>query len=151
MDELSLAEREMTDAEFARMKAGFAEHGRQHGNPPETAERFGFVLTDGDRFVGCSSGLAYKSELGYSGYFFLTDLFVEKEYRGRGYGTRLLAAIEAKLATLGVKCIWTWTGAHEGRGFYLKRGYEVFCEQEGWCQAGQSRFGMRKGLQLRET
>jgi GNAT superfamily N-acetyltransferase len=147
MGDIRIVEREMTEGEFARMKAGFGEHGVEHGNPVVWAERFGFVITDGERFVGCSSGLAYRSDQGYSSYFFLSDLFIEREYRRRGLGTAVLRALEAKVAALGVKHIWTWTAAYEGREFYLKQGYDVFCEQEGWYPAGQSRFGMRKDIQ----
>ena len=146
MGSVSIIEREMTEAEFARMKAGFDEHTTENGNPVETAKRFGFVVMDGERFVGCSSGLAYSSEQGYNNYFFLSDLFVDREYRRRGLGTAVLRQLEKKVAALGIRYIWTWTAAYDGHEFYRKQGYNVFCEQEGWYATGHSRFGMRKSL-----
>ena len=68
MDTISLVERGMTDAEFARMNAGFDEHTREQDNPIEVSDRHDLVATDGDA---------------YDGSLHLTDLFVEKPYRGR--------------------------------------------------------------------
>jgi GNAT superfamily N-acetyltransferase len=137
-------EREMTDAEFARMNAGFDEHTIEHGNPIETAERFGFVVMNDETFVGCASGLAYIGGGVYNDWFFLTDLFIEKDYRGRGLGAIILGKLEDKLAALGIRHIWTWTAGYEAPGFYKKQGYKVFCELENWYSTGHSRFGLRK-------
>jgi len=71
MDTISLVERGMTDAEFARMTAGFDEHTREQDNPIEVSDRHDRVATDGD---------AYDA---HDGSLHLTDLFVEKPYRGR--------------------------------------------------------------------
>ncbi len=76
----------MTEAEYAHLKAGFDQHAVEHGNPPAESKRFGFVASEGDTFVGCSSGLACRKAVGYADWFFLSDLFVEKAYRGRGIG-----------------------------------------------------------------
>ncbi len=138
--------REMTDVEFKREQLAFDEHGLEFNNPPETGERHGFVATDEDKFVGCSSGLAYKSDQGYNAYFFLTDLIVEKEYRKHGYGKELLKLLENKIKALGVKYIWTWTAGYEAPGFYTKQGYEVFATFENWYPSGHSRIGFVKKL-----
>ena len=139
-------EREMTDAEFARMKAGFEEHTIEHGNPVETAERHGFVVMDGEAFIGCASGLAYKGDGVYNDWFLLTDLFIEKDYRGRGLGSAILGKLEDKVAALGIRNIWTWTAGYEAPGFYKKHGYKVLCELENWYSTGHSRVGLHKTL-----
>ena len=136
----------MTGAEFARMKAGFDEHGSEHGNPKETSERFGFVAMEGERFVGTSSGLAYCRTTGYSDWFYITDLFVDKAFRGQGHGAELLQELEQKVASLGIGHCWTWTAGYEAPGFYKKQGYEVFCEMDNWYSSGHSRVGLRKTL-----
>jgi hypothetical protein len=79
-------ERPMSDVEYAQASAAFDEHGRSFGNLPETVERHGFVAVEEGSFVGASSGLAQISAGRYSPYFFLTDLLVVREQRGRGYG-----------------------------------------------------------------
>ena len=146
MTSISTVEREMTEAELARVNAGFDEHTIEHGNPIETSERFGFVVMDGERFVGCSSGLAYRNDNGYSNWFFITDLFIERTYRKQGLGAATLRKLEERVAALGIKNIWTWTAAYEAPGFYKKQGYEVFCELEDWYSSGHSRVGLRKAL-----
>lgn len=143
---IQIDEREMTEAEFARMNAGFDEHTLEFGNPIQTSERHGFVVTDGETFIGCASGLAYKNGADFSGWFYLTDLFIEKEYRGRGLGAEILAKLEEKAAALGVTTIWTETAGYEAPGFYIKQGYSVIYEQENWYATGHSRVALRKTL-----
>ena len=146
MDSIIIAEREMTDEELARMKSGFEEHAIEHGNPKDTSERFGFVAVDGEKFIGCSSGLAYKKAVGYGNWFYITDLFVEKPFRGRGLGAELLRRLEERVVSLGIGNIWTWTAGYEAPSFYQKEGYEVFFEMDDWYSSGHSRVGLRKEL-----
>ena len=144
MSEIKVVEREMTDGEFARMSAGFDEHTLEHGNPLQTSERYGFVLMDGETFIGCSSGLAYRNGTACNGWFYLTDLFVEKAYRKKGYGSALLQAVEARVALLGVAHFLVATAGYEAPGFYQKQGYSIVFEQENYYATGHSRVMLRK-------
>jgi len=146
MKEISIVNREMSSKEFARMNTGFDEHSLENNVETQKSERFNFIGLDGDKFVGCSSGLAYKHDEKYSGWFFLTDLFVEKEYRSKGLGTRLLKSIEEEVATVGVKHIWLWTSGDEALKFYRRQEYYTFTEMENWYSDGSSRVGLRKNL-----
>ncbi len=146
MNTISLVEREMTDAEFARMNAGFDEHTREHDNPVQTSDRFGFVALDGDAFIGCASGLTYKNGDTYNGWFYLTDLFVEKAHRGQGLGAELLRRLEDRVAALGVTNFWTITAGYEAPGFYQKQDYQIVFEQENWYATGHSRVALQKTL-----
>ncbi|MFN2286534.1 MAG: GNAT family N-acetyltransferase [Anaerolineae bacterium] len=146
MSTISIIEREMTSVEFARMNAGFDENTIDNGVAIQSSERMGFVALDGDEFVGCVSGLAYKNGDAYSGWFFLTDMFVEKAYRGQGLGAKLLTALEDKILARGIDKVWTWTAGYEGPGFYKKQGYTVFAELENWYSSGHSRVAVRKQL-----
>jgi GNAT superfamily N-acetyltransferase len=142
----SILQREMTAEEFARIKARFDEHTLDNKVAIQSADRYGFVAMDGDTFIGCSSGLAYKNAKDYSGWFYLTDLFVEKAYRSQRIGARLLNTLEEEIIKVGVKHIWTWTAGYEAPEFYQKQGYEVFAEMENWYSDGSSRVGLRKQL-----
>ena len=139
---IAYVERDVTEAELARVNAGFVEHAAEHHNPATTSMRCGFVALDGDRFVGCATGLAHDSRR----WFYLTDLYVEQPYRGRGIGGALLAALERGVVTLGGTRIWTWTAGFEAPAFYKKQGYDVFCEMPGWYVSGHSRVGLWKTL-----
>lgn len=136
----------MTAVELERMNAGFDEHAVENNIEIQSSERIGFIALDGEIFIGCSSGLAYKNGNEYSGWFYLTDLFVEKAYRLHGIGSQLLKALEEKLLERGISKIWTWTAGYEGPEFYKKHGYEVFAEMEDWYSGGYSRVGMRKEI-----
>ncbi len=146
MDTPKLIERDMTAEELARMNAGFDRHARDHGVEIQSSTRIGFVAMDEGRFIGCVSGLAYRNGEVFNGWFYLTDLFVERDERRKGLGARLLSTLESRIASLGIPNIWTWTASYEAHGFYRKQGYRVFTEFEGWYSDGSSRFGFRKTL-----
>ena len=139
---IQLIDRDMTPAELAQMNAGFDLHGQEFGVPPSVPLRLGFVALDGEVFIGCASGLANDSYR----WLYLTDLFVEKAYRGQGLGAALLRKLEQKAASIGAEHIWTWTAGYEAPGFYKKQGYTVFCEMPGWYTSGHSRVGLWKDL-----
>lgn len=147
MNEIKILERDMTAVELARMKVGFGEHAAENGVEIQSSERFGFVALNGEKFIGCASGLAYKNGNEYNGWFYLTDLFVEKEYRLQGIGSKLLKLIEEKLRQQGITKIWTWTAGYEGPEFYKTQGYKVFAELENWYSSGHSRVALRKELE----
>lgn len=143
---IKFEDRDMTDKEYKREQTAFDEHGLEFGNPPEKRERFGFVATDDGRFVGASSGLAYKNNSKFGKYFYLTDLLVEKEYRKKGHGKKLLRLLENKVKSLDIEYIWTWTAEHEAETFYLDGGYEAFARFENFYHSGQARIGLIKKL-----
>lgn len=138
--------RDMSDAEYTQEQSAFDEHGLEFGNPKELQKRFGFVATDNEKFVGASSGLAYKYNNRYGNYFYLSDLLVKKEYRKHGYGKKLLKLLEEKIKILGITYIWTWTATYEAEKFYFNQGYEVFVRFEDFYPSGYARLGIVKKL-----
>lgn len=143
---IHLLSRPMTDAEFQQMKIGFDTHTLEQGVAIQQSTRFTHVAQQAERFIGCASCLAYQNGENYSGWAYLTDLFVEKAFRGQGLGSQLLRALEQRLMEVGTTRIWTWTAGYEAPGFYRKLGYEVFAEMENWYSDGSSRVGLRKTL-----
>ena len=80
MKKVRIIERDMTDLEFSQMNIGFKEYELLHTEVNQSSDRLGFVILDGSKFIGCSSGLAYKNGEKYNNWCQLTDLFIEKEY-----------------------------------------------------------------------
>ncbi len=144
--EYQIIDRDVTPKELEQIKRGFDQNSLDHGVEVQSSDRFGFVAMEQDLFIGCSSGLAYKNGKAYSGWFYLTDLFVHKEYRGFGIGSSLLRKLETKIKDLGVENIWTWTAGYEAPQFYIKQGYHIFAELEQWYSDGNSRVALRKRL-----
>ncbi len=136
----------MTSQEFELMNAGFAAHSLEHGNPVEESVRYGYVALENDGFIGCSSGLATRSDDVFNAWFYLTDLFVQKPYRRQGIGQALLQKLENLIVGVGVKNIWTWTAGFEAPAFYQKQGYTVFAEFKSWYPSGHSRIGLWKQM-----
>jgi len=146
MNEISIVHREMTTEELARMNAGFDELSLEEGVELESSQRFSFVASQENKFIGCSSGLANKNGEHYSGWFYLTDLFVEKAYRSKGLGARLLKSLEEQAVSVGIKHVWLWTSGDKALKFYRRYGYHQFTEMENWYSNGSSRVGLRKDL-----
>jgi len=146
MSKINIVNREMTSEEIKRMNVGFEELSLEEGIAAESSDRFSFVALEGNTFIGCSSGLAYKNGEDYSGWFFLTDLFVEKDHRSKGLGTKLLKSIEERALSVGVKHIWLWTSGYKALKFYHRQAYNKFTEMENWYSDGSSRVGFRKKL-----
>ena len=146
MNKISIVNREISSKEFKRMNLGFDELSLEEGLEIESSDRFSFVASKENVFIGCSSGLAYKNGENYSGWFFLTDLFVEKEYRSKGLGTKLLKSTEEQAKGIGVKHIWLWTSGDKALKFYERQNYKRFAEMENWYSDGSSRVGLRKDL-----
>jgi len=146
MNKISIVNREMTAEEVKRLHLGFDELALEEGLEVEGSDRFSFVALEGNTFIGCSSGLAYKNGENYSGWFFLTDLFVEKDYRSKGLGAKLLKSIEERVLSVGVKHIWLWTSGSKALKFYQRQDYNKFTEMENWYSDGSSRVGLRKNL-----
>ena len=115
---VSFVEREMTSAEYELVKLGFDTNLIDNGNPVETSERIGFVAIEEGVFIGCSSGLAARNGNIYNGWFYLTDLYVDKPYRKKGYGKVLLNNLEDRISSLGIRSIWTWSAGNGAPEFY---------------------------------
>ena len=143
---VTIIARDMTPNEHDLVNVGFLQNTIDSGVVPQESDRFGTVAIDGDRFVGAASGLAYKNGDRCSGWFHLTDLFVDKGYRRQGIGARLLSRLEDTIQPLGVRKIYTWTAGYEAPAFYAKLGYYAFAELEDYFSSGHSRIALRKDL-----
>ncbi len=72
-------------------------------------------------------------------------LWVSKDLRGRGLGSRLVALFEAEARKRGCRLVYLDTFSFQAPEFYAKRGYETACRFDGF-PGGMSKFVMRKGL-----
>ena len=70
-------------------------------------------------------------------------LWVEKSLRGKGWGTRLMDALETRADAMGCRHAYLDTFDFQARPFYEKRGYVVFGQLPGF-PAGHTRFFLVK-------
>ncbi len=79
------------------------------------------------------------------GWFYIDLLWVKEEFRGRGYGHRLLTRAEGDARSRGAENAYLDTFSFQSVDFYKQHGYQVFGELPGF-PAGHDRFFMRKSL-----
>jgi GNAT superfamily N-acetyltransferase len=63
-----------------------------------------------------------------AGWLFINALWVDEAQRGRGHGSRLLAAAEAEAQTRNCIGVYLYTYSFQARPFYERAGYRVFGE-----------------------
>ena len=119
---------------------GISEYNAQHAGDG-LSQMLCFVLrtTDEDEILGGVIGATYWEWL------YVDLLWLKEEYRGRGYGHRLLVAAEEKARKRGAKNAYLDTFSFQAPDFYEQHGYEVFGELEDF-PPGHRRFFMRKQL-----
>lgn len=144
MTQILIENRELKPEETNRMNLGFDELSLEEGVELESSERFSFIASKDGKFIGCSSGLAFKNGDNYSGWFLITDLYVEKENRSKGLGAELLHALETRIRGIGVRRVFLWTSGDKALRFYQREKYQKFTEMENWYSDGSSRVGLRR-------
>ncbi|MFM9904499.1 MAG: GNAT family N-acetyltransferase [Pyrinomonadaceae bacterium] len=82
---------------------------------------------------------------GSFGWLWIDTLWVTRELRGGGYGTRLMESIEAEASQNGATQAFLNTMSFEAPEFYKKLGYTVFAELKDF-PPGHSRLFLRKTL-----
>ncbi len=140
MTDINYLSRDLTTEELAQVRLGFQEHGLEFGVSPHEHERHTIVAMYGDDFIGCASGLRDNN------WFYLSDLWLKKEFRKTGMGKKILLLLEDVVKEHGFKHIYTWTAGYEAPGFYQKQGYTIFTQHEDYYVSGHSRVGLRKDL-----
>jgi GNAT superfamily N-acetyltransferase len=86
-------------------------------------------------------GLVAQTEWGW---LFVKTLAVQEGWRGRGYGTKLLAMAEAEARARGCHDAYLDTFSFQARPFYERLGYRVFGLLENFTE--HTRYFMRKKL-----
>ena len=106
----------------------------------DNAQHVSFVLQTPDgQAVGGVIGVVYWD------WFSLELMWMEEEYRGQGYGHRLLTLAEEEARDRGARHVHLDTFSFQAPAFYEKHGYEIFGELRDF-PAGHQRYYMRKDL-----
>lgn len=137
----SILQREITREELDEIYSDFDSILIQDGVLPEKESRHQFVAEENGRIIGLASGLMHHQ------WFYLSDLWVRKEYRDRGLGSYLLTCLEDKVYRLGARHIYTWTSGPRNPVFYENRGYRIFTVFENYYGIDHyPQMGYRKDL-----
>ena len=124
---------------WAVIGGGISEYNNQQAGD-NNAQRICFVLQSPDgEAVGGATGVVYWD------WFSLDLMLIQEEFRGRGYGRRLLVLAEEEARKRGATKAHVDTFSFQAPGFYEKYGYEVFGQLEDF-PPGHRRYYMRKDL-----
>ena len=130
---------QLDDPAWGIIGGGINGYNRQQAGD-DTAQRICFVLQSPDeKILGGVIGVVYWD------WFSLDLMWLEEEYRGRGYGHRLLTLAEEEARKVGARHVHLDTFSFQAPGFYEKYGYEVFGQLEDF-PSGHQRYYMRKEL-----
>jgi GNAT superfamily N-acetyltransferase len=82
-------------------------------------------------------------------YLHIELLYLPKDLRGAGLGSRLMAQAEKEAIQRRCRGVWLDTFSFQARGFYERLGYTVFGTFEDY-PLGHSRFFLRKNFEIKE-
>ncbi|MBM7690048.1 hypothetical protein IGJ55_002286 [Enterococcus sp. AZ170] len=88
--------------------------------PAEENTPFSLALYDNDFYIGGITANKWMNET------HISLLAINKEYRGKGYGTELLKKAEDFASASGTKLITINTQDYQAKTFYEQYGYQVF-------------------------
>jgi GNAT superfamily N-acetyltransferase len=118
---------------------GISNYNAQHAGD-ETAHRLCFVVQSPDQeIMGGVIGVIYWDWL------YVDLMWIREEFRGRGYGHRLLIQLEELARQHGARHAFLDTFSFQAPEFYKKHGYQVYGELKDF-PAGHQRYFMTKEL-----
>lgn len=99
-----------------------------------------YVIKDKENIIAGIRSCLYLNEC-----MFISVLFVEEQYRGKGLGALLLKHAESQAKSVGIRLVHLDTFDFQAKDFYLKQGYEVFGVLDD-CPKGHKRYYLKKVL-----
>ena len=101
-------------------------------------KQLAFALIDQDVMVGGITGTLESQG------FHIQGLGIDKQLRGKNFGTELMKKIEEAAIKEGAKQLTVSTQDYQAVGFYEKMGYSVFAKLEDWPFEGTTKYYMHK-------
>jgi GNAT superfamily N-acetyltransferase len=96
-------------------------NGRQLSFHGDVEELENYVIKDKENIIAGIKTCLYFREC-----MFISALFVDEQYRGKGLGSWLLQYAEDKAKSIGIKLVHLDTFDFQAKDFYFKHGYEIF-------------------------
>lgn len=102
-----------------KMEAGLKEYELSHGIHVDYTPFFFELYNENDDIIGILDAFSSYSSI------HIRDLWVDKAYRGQGYGKKLISELENHFKDAGFSNINTVSCAFQAPDFYKKCGFEV--------------------------
>ena len=137
--DIRFTDRDISKAELNKIYADFKDIEAEDGVPAFEQRRYQYIAEQDGQVIGFASGLTNHK------WFYLTDMWVRKDFRRQGLGSKLLVMLEEKVKSLGIRHIYTWTSGLINPHFYEKHGFKVFTVFENFFEVnGYHHIGYRK-------
>jgi len=111
------------------------------GTDGRKRKHLAYALMDGDKMLGGVTGRLESQG------FHIQGLGLEKEIRGKQYGTELMKKIEEAAIKEGAKQLTVSTQDYQALGFYEKLGYSVFGKLKDWPFEGTTKYYLWKKVE----
>jgi GNAT superfamily N-acetyltransferase len=97
-----------------------------------------YVIKDNDKIIAGIESVIYQYNILY-----IHALFVDENFRHKGFGSVLLQKVESNAIDVGAKLSHLDTFDFQAKDFYLKHGYEIFGILDN-CPQCHKRYYMKK-------
>ena len=92
-------------------------------------------ITQGDTVIGFAFGHAFRERRAYD-YAAEVSIYLHRDHRRRGIGTRIYTALENELKKMGIKCLYACIAVPDGEDSYLSNASPLFHEKLGYRTCG---------------
>ncbi len=124
-----------------RLEEGLDGHGMAQAGVAPPKQVAIYVRDEDGHIVGGLSGIDW------GGCFHIRLLWVHEDYRGEGYGTRLVHAAEQEAVARGCRQVTVSTFSYQAPEFYARLGFEQYAVLND-VPAGHSKHYFRKRLDM---
>jgi len=97
-----------------------------------------YIIKEKEKIIAGINSLIYYDTM------YVGVLFVNEDYRHKGFGSALLHKVETEAKAMGVHLIHLDTFEFQALDFYLKHGYEVFGVLDDCPWKGHTRYYLKK-------
>ena len=127
------------DAEWGAVGGGISAFNKEHGGDNSSQSLCIVLREPGEKIIGGVIGSTYYDWL------HVDLMWIKEEFRGQGYGSKLLGLAEQEGAKRGARNAFLDTFSFQAPDFYKKLGYRVFGALEDFPE-GHTRYFMTKSL-----
>ena len=139
MSQRTIEFRPATKQEEDAVDAALKKHASEVGGVATYAEPFSVLVYEEKELIAAVIGKVFWHWL------FIDMIWVSKDHRGTGLGSKIMAIAEEKAKEKGLAGIFLWTETWQAPDFYPKLGYENFVIFDNF-PPGFQKYGYRKCL-----
>lgn len=138
MIDVQFSKGQLDAAQQTILTSGFEAHSKESAAPSFQKERINWLAYDADEhLIGALTADALWD------WIYIDELWVDKRYRGDGFGKKLMTLAEEYAIGQDMTGLWLWTQSWQAARFYEQLGYKEFARFKDFPK-GHDRIGFRK-------